>query len=129
MSENSTMEGLPGGFPSIENPKYWRGPRGFGPDDPDYDPDKAIFYVRDYIRDVREWFEERETEHITVKYQSTEVECDKCPVCGSGGCRAVYGDPLLNKDVTHFYCDDDRSHHFLIVHLEPYEVEEMEEPA
>lgn len=55
------------------------------------------------------------------------IEWFKCPTCGSKGAQGRRHDPLFDKEITQFYCDEDQAHHFLIIQLPPYETETLAE--
>lgn len=52
----------------------------------------------------------------------------RCPECGSEGSMDCFVDELHGGyEVTHFFCDENPEHHFLIYKLEPYVTQTLEE--
>ena len=66
-SSYPTMKGLPQGFPDVNNPKYWRGPKSGNPDGCYYDPTHTVFFIRDYIKDVKIWFDSQALSQLKVR--------------------------------------------------------------
>jgi len=51
--------------------------------------------------------------------QNSYPKIKTCPFCDSEGCTGTYFDYLVNAWVTEFNCDEDDTHHCLIVRLPP----------
>ena len=56
MSSDKIMKGLPRGFPDVNDHKYWAGLGNANPDGLCYAPSHTVFYIRDYMKDVKAWF-------------------------------------------------------------------------
>ena len=50
------MKGLPKDFPDANDHRYWSGPNNANPDEYNYDPSHTVFFIRDYMKDVKTWF-------------------------------------------------------------------------
>ena len=77
-----TMKGLPKDFPDVNEKRYWRaeGIDNANPDGFMYDPSHTIFFIRDYMKDVKVWINKYD---LTLKVDTDKVdtECDRarCP--------------------------------------------------